>query len=233
MNNKEFYNQYWQERQLTTGTPYDRWKNRLADKFIREGGKLLDMGCGSGETATLFAGKVDVTGADISEVALEQVKGIKPVLFDHLPLELPDKHFDYIICFDVLEHIFDPAEWCREAQRLLKDDGVFLVNVPNGHNIINRLSFLLGNHIDVMDTAHKHGQLFSEHIRWFSPEILTKLLQQNGFEIAHSAHYFPSSFSEPGWRKLQLAGNIINRLNLPSLCPSLLALSLFVAARKK
>lgn len=46
----------------------------------------------------------------------------------NLPFK-PDS-FDFIVSLDVLEHVDDPITALQEINRVLKDDGVFLVSVP-------------------------------------------------------------------------------------------------------
>jgi predicted SAM-dependent methyltransferase len=38
-----------------------------------------------------------------------------------------------------LEHLFDPVFVLREANRVLKDEGMLIISVPNAANIYSRL----------------------------------------------------------------------------------------------
>ena len=40
-------------------------------------------------------------------------------------------YFDRIILADVLEHLVDPMEVLRKLSKLLKNDGKFLIDIPN------------------------------------------------------------------------------------------------------
>jgi SAM-dependent methyltransferase len=46
-------------------------------------------------------------------------------------LPFKSKQFDAVSCTDVLEHLFHPLEMMREIKRVLKDDGVVLISLPN------------------------------------------------------------------------------------------------------
>ncbi len=39
--------------------------------------------------------------------------------------------FDVITCFDVIEHLENPADFFRNAKRYLKNDGIIIVSTPN------------------------------------------------------------------------------------------------------
>src|SRR4030042_1858982 len=90
--------------------------------------------------------KGDVTGIDVSEIALAaaQKKGIKTVRYDlnATPYPLPSKTFDIIILTDVLEHLLDPKKVLTECRRLLKHNGSVIITVPNFARIANRLRMI-------------------------------------------------------------------------------------------
>jgi SAM-dependent methyltransferase len=43
---------------------------------------------------------------------------------------IPDEHFDYIVCTEVLEHVRQPFDAVREIWRLLKPGGLVFVSTP-------------------------------------------------------------------------------------------------------
>ena len=43
----------------------------------------------------------------------------------------PDKHFDVVTLWHVLEHMRDPAGCLQEIHRILKDSGVLAAELPN------------------------------------------------------------------------------------------------------
>ena len=69
--------------------------------------------------------------------------------------------FDNILCNQVLEHVFNPNEFLKEINRVLKKDGLFLLTVP----------FLWDEHEKPFDFAR------------YSSFGLKHLLIENGFEI--------------------------------------------------
>jgi 2-polyprenyl-3-methyl-5-hydroxy-6-metoxy-1,4-benzoquinol methylase len=43
---------------------------------------------------------------------------------------IPDNHFDYILCTEVLEHTLRPFDAVNELRRVLKPEGLIFVSVP-------------------------------------------------------------------------------------------------------
>lgn len=234
---KKYYEQYWEELKLVPGA-HLRWKAKILSNTKLRGKNLLDIGCGNGEMAAVFVDRFEVYGVDISDNALLQAAkiGIKTSQFDAnkdvLPFE--DESMDNVTCLDFLEHILDPEAFMKEINRVLGDGAKLLVCVPNILNVFNRLSFLRGEFSDVMDVAHKNGELFSEHIRLFSKNKLETLLKNEGFVTLKKHYYFPEFFTEERWKCFQFAGSLVNFLRLPQLFPSLFALGfLYVCVKKR
>jgi ubiquinone/menaquinone biosynthesis C-methylase UbiE len=98
---------------------------------IREGSRVLDIGCGSGTLNLLKSRKAYLVGTDLSEKALEQalLAGYDEVILcDSFDIPFPDNSFDFVVSLDVLGHIENEVKdvYLREWIRLLKDEGVML-----------------------------------------------------------------------------------------------------------
>jgi len=232
---KKYYEQYWEELKLVPGA-HLQWKARILSALKLSGKNLLDVGCGNGELAAVLLDRFEVFGADISDNALLQAAriGVKTSQFDanRDQLPYPDKSFDNVMCLDVLEHILDPVAFLKEISRVLAQGGTLLVCVPNILNVFNRLSFVLGEFSDVMDVAHKNGELFSEHIRLFSKNKLETLLKNEGYLTLKKYFYFPEFFTEKRWKNFQLAGLLVNKLRLAQIFPSFFALGFLYVCQK-
>ncbi len=233
---KKYYEQYWQEKKLVPGSHLE-WKSNLLSKLKLKGKSFLDIGCGDGQMAAPFLKTFRVYGTDISEKALYEAadKGIITTLSDANSdrLAYEDEFFDVVSCLDVLEHLLDPEDYLEEISRVLAPGGRLIVCVPNILNIFNRLYFVLGEFTDVMDVAHKNGELFSEHIKLFSKAKLETLLSKKDFIITERQYYFPKSFTEEKWRRFQILGDIINAMRIPQIFPSLFALGFLYVCQKR
>lgn len=106
-------------------------KIRLVRRFKSTHGQLLDIGAGTGDFLVVakHAGW-DITGLEPSEKA----KGIalsKNVPFAESLESIPSHSKDVITMWHVLEHVPDVRKQITELKRILKDDGVLFIAVPN------------------------------------------------------------------------------------------------------
>jgi len=97
-------------------------------------GRLLDVGCGAGDLASVFAAHgYQVSGVEPSQQAAARAaeRGIDMHhgTLDDAPWE--PGTFDAIIFNHVLEHIDDPVDAIERAAALLKPDGLLVIAVPN------------------------------------------------------------------------------------------------------
>jgi len=115
--------------------PY--YQSRLAPIFyeIRPGSKVLDVGCNDGVFGAVLKDrlKCDVTGVDLSDVALELAKkrGLNVLKADAENLPFEDHSFDVVCCMEVLSHLFDPEKALKEMRRVLKKNGILLGSCPH------------------------------------------------------------------------------------------------------
>ena len=105
----------------------------------RGGGKVLDIGCGSGgNLKTLQDQGWDPHGIEISEVAAAHARELVTGYIHTGTLEsapFPPNSFDLILMSHSLEHLPSPTEALRRVHRLLKDDGLLAVTVPNERSL--------------------------------------------------------------------------------------------------
>jgi O-antigen biosynthesis protein len=119
---------------------YDEHMHRyqLAGQLVA-GLHVLDAACGTGYGSLMLreAGAVSVTGVDIDGPSVERAKidycqdGITFMQGDVLQLPFTDESFDAVVSFETIEHVPKGAAWIREAARVLKVGGLFIVSTPN------------------------------------------------------------------------------------------------------
>jgi SAM-dependent methyltransferase len=115
---------------------------QLADAVgarVRDGGEVLDLGCGSGELARhLAAVGYRVVGADIAPAMLRQAVGadsggtVTWVRLDPRWRALPfaAASLDAVVAASVLEYVTDPSAVLSECARVLRPGGALLCTVP-------------------------------------------------------------------------------------------------------
>lgn len=113
--------------------------------------RVLDLGCGSGVCACLFAERgADVTAVDLTETGVElaarSAKSFGAKLdvarADAERLGLRDDSFDYVFSWGVLHHTSDPDGAFREVARVLKPHGRGLIMVYHRTSLVYYLKGL-------------------------------------------------------------------------------------------
>ncbi len=112
------------------------------DKFIsylRKGGLVLDVGCGSGRDSKYLANRgMNVIGIDYSEKMLEEarerVKNCKFVKMDMRKLKFGNGNFDGVWAMASLLHVpkKDASSVLLELNRVLKTGGILFISVKEG-----------------------------------------------------------------------------------------------------
>jgi ubiquinone/menaquinone biosynthesis C-methylase UbiE len=115
----------------------------------RKGGRLLDIGCGTGWAVRRAAGLVgkegEACGVDISPGMIERAKtnvdGLRNVRLylanaEALPFE--DDYFDYVICTQSFHHYLKPSKVLGEICRVLKPGGRAYIMDPTADSFIVR-----------------------------------------------------------------------------------------------
>ncbi len=161
-------------------------KSRLVLSYTGAGGKVLDVGCATGEFC-LEASKQGLAceGIDISKKMSDiarQTLGVPANCLDIADFN-PPYLFDALVLWDVLEHVYDPTLILKHCHRLLKKGGHLFAQVPNVDGISNRFKDLrcrLG--LSHKDYAH-FG--FPYHLYFFGKESLGKLLAKADLQAVH------------------------------------------------
>ena len=147
----------------------------LSDPKAPRNGRLLDLGCGVGNfLAAARDSGFEVTGVELNPSAVRfarETYGLREI-FAMRPEEFraanPDKSFDVVTFFEVLEHQDDPQGFLKVAQEFLVNGGHIALSVPN------RSRWQKG--IETLDYPPNHLT------RW-SPLALRNFLHKNGFEV--------------------------------------------------
>lgn len=97
---------------------------------------LLDLGCGCGHlTAALSSESRQIVGIDLSRsslrIAFERSPGYPFLSADMTALPFPDASFSAATAFTSLEFCADRQGALREASRILKPGGIFILEVRN------------------------------------------------------------------------------------------------------
>lgn len=108
----------------------------LAKRWRGQAARVLDAGCGTGGLIRRCAALEPAwqwTGVDVSPLAVEVARSrttaeIREASVTALPF--PEASFDAVVFADVLYHLDDDVAALREARRVLRPQGLLVVNVP-------------------------------------------------------------------------------------------------------
>lgn len=177
----EEYYRVWMDKQMSRRM--EMWQTRLKEiKHYKTSGRLLDVGCGL-RTFLGLASEAGfrVQGTEVSEFITDQTTDRNAIDVFHGELasaQFPKESFDVITLWHSLEHMPDPKGNLSEVKRILKDDGILLIAVPNLKNYIMRFCYFLAK--------GKKYALFSRdakelHLYHFTPQTLSRMLEEVGF----------------------------------------------------
>jgi SAM-dependent methyltransferase len=163
------------------------------------GGRLLDIGCGSGALLARFQNlgwQVEGIDVDAAAVAQARLKGLSVrcgTLGEH---HYPDNHFDVITLAHVMEHLHDPLGLLRKCHRILKRGGQLVATTPNLNSLGHKLFKQSWMPLDP-----------PRHLYIFSRPALEDLLRRAGYSVLSSySSAGGSGFIAPASRTIASTG---------------------------
>jgi 2-polyprenyl-3-methyl-5-hydroxy-6-metoxy-1,4-benzoquinol methylase len=147
-------------------------------------GRVLDVGCGEGGAAGPLRarGAQWISGIEIlPEPAARAAERYDEVeVGDALEaLDRVSGPFDTILCYDVLEHLVDPAALVLRLRGAAVPGGRLHVSVPNARHYSLARDLVVRGTFGYTDWGHRD----STHLRWFTRKDLRRLLEQAGWQV--------------------------------------------------
>lgn len=161
-----------------------RFEKRIREiKKIKLPSVLLDVGCGVGSFLRLARNEgYEASGVELSYYAAEYARnnfGLSVFNGELKDANFAAETFDIITLWHVLEHVTDPKKFLIEVNRLLKKNGILVVEVPNIESIAAKISLM---NWELMAPT--------EHLFYFNPHTISRLLKETGFSIIKNQTYF-------------------------------------------
>ncbi|PID57334.1 hypothetical protein CSB45_07350 [candidate division KSB3 bacterium] len=142
----------------------------------KRSGTILDVGIGIGIFMELAQERGwDVQGVDPSRATCRYVrKRLQlPVHHGYLEaLDLPERSFDVLSMRHVLEHVSTPGTFIRACCRLLKEDGILCLTVPNFNGLHARIEKERWFHLTL-----------PYHVAHYTAKTLEMVLKHHGLKI--------------------------------------------------
>jgi len=139
-------------------------------------GRFMDVGCGSGNIVSL-ANQLgwQSSGIEIDPIAVKSAQraGLNVTEGSYQQLIHHQQSFDVILCSHVIEHVYEPLDLLTAIHGSLRPGGLLLLSTPNAQSDVH-LQF----------GPYWRGLEAPRHLSIFSEAILTRLMQQIGFEVS-------------------------------------------------
>ncbi len=142
-------------------------------------GKLLDIGCSTGDFLSVAKDFYEAEGIELSHWAFEitQRRGLRVHIKYLSEMAQSGKLFDVVTLWGVVEHLENPAGEIRHINRLSNMGGIVCLWTGDTDSIFFRVM------------RKKWWYLMGQHIQLFSKKSLDRLMRDNGFEPAYKGIY--------------------------------------------
>lgn len=238
---KHNYRDYW------TGRDYEHASEEIAIKRLLKGKHFqhaADIGGGYGRLCLLLENYADkVTLAEPSKQQLDIAKDflkehpeIDQQLMQADDLRFKDDSLDLITMIRVMHHLPDPSLEFSEIARVLKEDGVFILEVANLSHARNRLKYaaklkkMPASPVDIRSAKNKKEDeiAFVNH----NPKTVIKQLAHSGLKVEKVLSV--SNLRSPTLKKIIPASALLSveRFLQPTLAKTYFGPSVFLLVKK-
>ena len=226
---KEYYSgkndySYHDEREIKKFSKYI-WDKRISiiNSFIK-GGNFLDVGCSFGGLLESSKKYFKPYGIEISNYACNYLKNDPDITIHNGTFKnhsFKDNFFSVITMIELIEHLEDPASSIKESFRLLKDDGLLVIQTANMEGLQAKLF------------KERYSYFMPGHLSYFTKRSLVEILKQTGFKkvkvfypvefgllpkLKKSRHSYKSILDYKSWIRITLYHL---RFFINSLCPGI------------
>ena len=133
-NTKRHWDNVWKKEGISTWRTYAQLFEAIGN-YIPRGSRVLDIGCGIGILLEKLKREkqCECHGVDVSQYAINIIRqyGMNGEVSTLPNIPFKDKTFDTVTATEVIEHIKEVQDAIKEAFRVLKNDGIFIVSVPD------------------------------------------------------------------------------------------------------
>jgi SAM-dependent methyltransferase len=178
----------------------ERVLSRVADyiQHDRSGGAILDVGCATGLFLVRFfrSPAWQASGLELTPTAAKKAaaKGVRVFCGDVHQAKFAVDSFDVITVLDALYYFPDPCRDLAGLRRVLRPDGLLIIELPLATSRIWRTSRPLGR---LLSGSRRPLLESSDHLFYFTPKSMSLLLERCGFQVQAIVPLCANSQAQP------------------------------------
>ena len=175
--------------QAAKGSYYSNVNEDLLQIVPATAKRVYEFGCGEGRLGQAYKTwnpDVEYIGIELFSDAAATARGVLDAVHEGsaedpaLTAQALEEHgqADALVYGDVLEHLLDPWAALKDHLRLLKDDGVVCICVPNAQHWMMSLNLMAG-HFEYQES----GLHDRTHLRFFTARSLRRFVEGAGLTV--------------------------------------------------
>jgi 2-polyprenyl-3-methyl-5-hydroxy-6-metoxy-1,4-benzoquinol methylase len=171
----DYYSNNYERTSYLSPITINRY-NEILDRFeaFRKTGNLLDVGAGYGFFLEIARQRGwNVYGTELTDEAVNHCseKGLTMFKGELQNIDFGGVVFDVIISIEVIEHIYNPIDYLKKSNEILRKGGEFYLTTPNFNSF---LRYRLKEEYNVIE--------YPNHLGYFTRKTLNKVFTENGFK---------------------------------------------------
>ena len=182
-------------------------------------GTILEIGCGEGYGISELSSNADrYIAIDKFETQIPKSlsNNVEFLKMSVPPLtKIPDNSVDFVVSFQVIEHIYDDEQFVSEAYRVLKKGGKFILTTPNIYMTLSRNPWHIREYTptqmrEILQTSFSDVNVNGV----FGNDLVMKYYNKNKESVQKYRRWdlFRLEKNLPRWM-LQIPYDILNRFN--------------------
>ncbi len=197
----------------------------LREHLPLEDAQVLDIGCGGGLFLSLLKQEsAQVTGIELSDSRAHYAATKHGLEVHKQPIESDfwqkgyANHFDAVTLWDVIEHVNYPLRTLQSAVKVLKKDGLLLIDTPSRDSFYHQIGEityrLSGGRLPTFLNAMYSSHLFG-HKQIFSTQEMKELFTSCGLKVVKLEKFHELSFPYDFYLRKLLHSETLVKLLFP------------------
>lgn len=161
---------------------FDADRHEVASLLPTSYSRILEVGCATGGFSEHLVLPCEYWGIEpnptAASAAKERIERVLVGTYDEVESQLPDDHFDLVICNDVIEHMVDHDAFLQRVKKKMTRDGVIVGSIPNIRHITALAKLLIWKDWPYAES----GILDRTHLRFFTARSLRRTFDSHGYQ---------------------------------------------------